>query len=90
MGWAGLIFLGAVIGAAAWWLHPVRRARRGAYGLAGGPVVAMAAGVIAVIVARMAGNVAGVWHDGDTLEWFACTLTGLLAVSLTVALAVRR
>jgi hypothetical protein len=28
MGWPGIVLLGAVIGLAGWWLHPLRRASR--------------------------------------------------------------
>jgi uncharacterized membrane protein YeaQ/YmgE (transglycosylase-associated protein family) len=87
MGWIGLIFLGAVIGAAGWLLHPLRRAARGP---AGRVWTAIAAGILAVVVARMAGNVIGAYHDGDTLEWFACTLFAIIVVTVTVALAARR
>ena len=49
-----------------------------------------AAGVLAIVVARMAGNVIGAYHDGDTLEWFACTLFAILVFTVTVAFAARR
>ncbi len=87
MGWLGLIFLGAMIGAAGWWLHPLRRAGRGA---ARRIWTAIAAGILATIVARMLGNIVGVYHDGDTLEWLACALFALVVVTATVALAARR
>lgn len=90
MSWIGMIFLGAVIGAAAWWLHPLRRARRVGPGAAGRIWTAVVAGVLAAVVARMFGNIVDVYHDGDTLEWFACTLFALFVVTATVALAARR
>ncbi|MFM0139975.1 hypothetical protein [Caballeronia grimmiae] len=92
MSWIGMIFLGAVIGAAGWWLHPLRRAGRVAQGAAGRIWTAIVAGAIAAVIARMFGNVAGVYHDGDSLEWFACTLFALVVVTVTVtvALAARR
>ncbi|WP_244847317.1 hypothetical protein [Caballeronia sp. SL2Y3] len=90
MNWVGLVFLGAVIGAAGWWLHPLRRAGRVGRGAAGRVWAAIVAGIIATVVARMFGNVVDVYHDGETLEWFACTLFALLAVTATVGLAARR
>jgi hypothetical protein len=50
----------------------------------------MVAGVLATVVARMLGHVVGVFHDGDTLEWLACSLFALVAVTVTVGLAARR
>ncbi|SAL59419.1 hypothetical protein [Caballeronia humi] len=85
MGWAGLVVLGAVIGLAGWWLHPLRRSRH-----AGHLLLALGAGVLATIVAHMAGNVAGLYHDGDTLEWLSCSLFALAVVAVTVGVAARR
>jgi hypothetical protein len=51
---------------------------------------AIVAGIIATVVARMFGNVIDIYHDGETLEWFACTLFALIAVTATVGLAARR
>jgi hypothetical protein len=87
MGWPGILLLGAVIGVAGWWLHPVRRAAR--------PNraswwVALLAGLLGAGVARMAGNVTGLFHDGDTLEWPVCTAIALIAVAVTVGLFSRR
>jgi uncharacterized membrane protein YeaQ/YmgE (transglycosylase-associated protein family) len=90
MGWIGLIFLGVVIGAAGWWLHPLRRAGRGARGPAGRIWTAIAAGILATVVARMLGNIVDVYHDGDTLEWLACAVFAFLVVTTTVGLAARR
>jgi hypothetical protein len=92
MGWTGLIFLGAVIGAAGWWLHPLRRAagRGGVRGAAGRIWTAIGAGVLATVVARMLGNIIDIYHDGDTLEWFACTGFALIVVTVVVALTARR
>lgn len=90
MGWIGLIFLGAVIGAASWWLHPLRRAGRVGRSPAGHIWTAIAAGILATVVARMLGNIADVYHDGDTLEWLACSVFALLVVTTTVGLAARR
>ncbi|KMZ11744.1 hypothetical protein BHUM_04381c [Candidatus Burkholderia humilis] len=82
MGWIGLIFLGAVIGWAGWWLHPLRRA-------AGRIWTAIVAGVLATVVARMLGNIIDIYHDGDTLEWFACAGFVLVVVTVVVALTAR-
>jgi hypothetical protein len=90
MGWTGLIFLGAVIGAAGWWLHPLRRAGRTGRGAAGRIWTAIGAGILATIVARMLGNIVDVYHDGDTLEWIACTVFAFVVVTATVALSGRR
>jgi uncharacterized membrane protein YeaQ/YmgE (transglycosylase-associated protein family) len=89
MGWIGTVFLGAVIGLAGWWLHPLRRAGRGR-STAGRVWTALGAGILAAVVARMLGNVVGAYHDGDTLEWLACSLFALVVVTVTVGLAARR
>jgi hypothetical protein len=87
MGWPGIIFLGLVVGLAGWWLHPLRRlvskplGRLWAAGLAG---------VVAAALAKMLGNITGAFHDGDSLEWLACALLALVAVTVTVGLAARR
>jgi hypothetical protein len=90
MGWVGLIFLGAVIGLAGWWLHPLRRAGRIGPALAGRVWMALGAGALATVLARMFGNLVGAYHDGDTLEWLACSLFALVVVTVTVGLAARR
>ena len=44
-------------------------------------------------LARMAGNVVGLFHDGDTLEWPVCTGVALIAAAIlaaTVAVIVTR
>jgi uncharacterized membrane protein YeaQ/YmgE (transglycosylase-associated protein family) len=89
MGWIGLIFLGAVIGAAGWWLHPLRRAT-GRTGAMSRIWTAIVAGVLATVVARMLGNIIDIYHDGDTLEWFACAGFALVVVTVVVALTARR
>ncbi|CAH2782753.1 MAG: FIG00452780: hypothetical protein [uncultured Paraburkholderia sp.] len=40
--------------------------------------------------ASMAGNVTGLFHDGDTLEWPVCTVVALIAVAVTVGSLSRR
>jgi hypothetical protein len=79
-----MVVLGAAIGLAGWWLHPLRRASRARWW------VALLAGVLGAAVARMAGNVTGLFHDGDTLEWPVCTAIALIAVAATVGLLSRR
>lgn len=84
MGWPGLVVLGAAVGLAGWWLHPLRRASRARWW------AALLAGVLGAAVAHMAGNVIGLFHDGDTLEWPVCTGVALIAVAVTVGLLSRR
>jgi len=93
MGWAGIVVLGAAIGFAGWWLHPLRRLNTA--GRSGGSKgarlwVALLAGVLGAIVARMAGNVTGLFHDGEILEWPVCTAVAMIAVAVTVGLLSRR
>jgi hypothetical protein len=87
MGWPGIVFLGLVVGLAAGWLHPLRR-------LVSRPLgrlwVAGVVGMVAATVAKMLGNITGAFHDGDSLEWLACVLFALVAVTVTVGLAARR
>ncbi|TKC90868.1 hypothetical protein FAZ69_05690 [Trinickia terrae] len=84
MGWPGIVVLGAVVGFAGWWLHPLRRAGRVR------PWLAVLIGLAAAAAAKMAGNATGLFHDGDTLEWPVCTAASLLAVAVTVGLFSRR
>jgi hypothetical protein len=84
MGWVGIVILGAVVGFVGWWLHPLRRGSRAHVW------VALIAGVAGSAFALMAGNVTGLFHDGDTLEWLACTTFALIAVAVTVGLLSRR
>jgi hypothetical protein len=84
MGWPGIVVLGVAIGLAGWWLHPLRRASRARWWMA------LLAGVLGAAVARMAGNVTGLFHDGDTLEWPVCAAIALIAVAATVGLLSRR
>ncbi|MFT4068861.1 hypothetical protein [Paraburkholderia sp.] len=84
MGWPGILVLGAAIGIAGWWLHPLRRANRARWW------IALVAGVLGASIARMAGNVTGLFHDGDILEWPVCTAVALIAVAMTVGLLSRR
>ena len=84
MGWPGVLVLGLAVGLAGWWFHPLRRSSRA------GLSIALIAGVLAAAAAKMLGNVSGLFHDGETLEWPVCTGFALLAVALTVGLAARR
>jgi hypothetical protein len=90
MGWTGIVLLGAVTGAAGWWLHPLRRAGRTGNSPAARIWAALAAGVAAAALARMLGNITGAFHDGDTLEWLACVLFAFVVVTTTLGLAARR
>jgi hypothetical protein len=87
MGWPGILVLGAVIGLAGWWLHPLRRS---SHSNRAQWWIALLAGLLGAGVARMAGNVVGLFHDGDTLEWPVCTAVALVAVAVTVGLLSRR
>lgn len=84
MGWTGVFVLGVAIGLAGWWLHPLRRSSRARWW------GALLAAVLGAGVARMAGNVIGLFHDGDTLEWPVCTAFALISVAVTVGLLSRR
>ncbi len=84
MGWPGMVVLGVAIGLAGWWLHPLRRSSRARWW------ISLLAGVLGAGVARMAGNVTGLFHDGDTLEWPVCAAVALIAVAVTVGLLSRR
>lgn len=84
MGWAGIVVLGLAVGLAGWWLHPLRKSSRA------GLTVAWVAGVVAAAAAKMLGDVSGLFHDGETLQWPVCTSFALVAVALTVALGCRR
>lgn len=84
MGWSGILVLGVVIGLAGWRLHPLRATSRARWW------AVLLAGVLGASVARMAGNVTGLFHDGDMLEWPVCTAVALIAVAATVGLFSRR
>jgi hypothetical protein len=80
MGWPGIVVLGLAVGFAGWLLHPLRRSSRARVW------VALLASVAGAAVAHMAGNVTGLFHDGETLEWPVCTAVALIAVAMTVGL----
>jgi uncharacterized membrane protein YeaQ/YmgE (transglycosylase-associated protein family) len=84
MGWSGIVVVGVAVGLAGWWLHPLRR-RSGAR-----LWMAILAGVLGAALARMAGNVTTLFHDGDTLEWPVCTAVALAAVAAAVGMLSRR
>lgn len=84
MGWPGIVVLGLAVALAGWGLHPLRRSRRA------GLLIALIAGVVAAATAKMAGDVSGLYHDGQTLQWPVCTGVALIAVAVAVALAPRR
>jgi hypothetical protein len=52
--------------------------------------MAVLAGLLGAAVARMAGNVTGLFHDGGILEWPVCTAIAMIAVAATVGLLSRR
>ncbi|MGY6163316.1 hypothetical protein [Paraburkholderia strydomiana] len=87
MGWPGIVVLGAAIGIAGWWLHPLRRLNRSSRARLW---VGVLAGIVGASVARMAGNVIGLFHDGETLEWPVCTAIAMIAVAVTVGSLSRR
>lgn len=87
MGWPGIVVLGAAIGIAGWWLHPLRRLNRSSRARLW---MAVLAGIVGASVARMAGNVIGLFHDGETLEWPVCTAIAMIAVAVTVGSLSRR
>ena len=80
----GIIVLGKAVGLFGTLLHPMRRAGRPAWW------VAVLVGIAGAGAARIAGNLSGLFYDGETLEWPVCTGVAFLAVAVTVALAARR
>ena len=84
MNWFGIIVLGTAVGLFGTWLHPMRRAGRPDWW------VAVLVGIAGAGAARIAGNLSGLFYDGETLEWPVCTGVAFLAVAVTVALAARR
>lgn len=84
MGWPGIVVLGIVVGVAGRWLHPMRSRARG------GLMLAIAAGVLGAVLARLAGRVTGLFYDGELLEWPVCTALALVFVAAAVALRARR
>ena len=84
MGWTGVVVLGLAVALAGWGLHPLRRTRRA------GLLIALIAGVVAAAGAKMAGDVTGLFYDGETLQWPVCTALALIAVATAVAVAPRR
>ncbi|RQR55704.1 hypothetical protein DIE19_24040 [Burkholderia sp. Bp9126] len=85
MNWFGIVVLGTAVGLLGRGLHPLRRA-------AGRPAwwVAVLVGIAGAAAAKMAGNLSGLFYDGETLEWPVCTGVAFLVVAVTVALAARR
>ncbi|AOK51684.1 hypothetical protein DF107_29375 [Burkholderia stagnalis] len=84
MNWFGIVVLGTAVGLLGRGLHPLRRAGRPAWW------VAVLVGIAGAAAAKMAGNLSGLFYDGETLEWPVCTGVAFLAVAVTVALAARR
>ncbi|AKM42259.1 membrane protein [Burkholderia contaminans FFH2055] len=84
MNWFGILVLGAAVGLFGRWLHPMRRTGRPAWW------IAVLAGIVGAGAARMAGNLSGLFYDGETLEWPVCTGVAFLVVAVTVTLSARR
>ncbi|KVN26785.1 hypothetical protein WJ63_14750 [Burkholderia pyrrocinia] len=84
MNWFGIVVLGTAVGLLGRGLHPLRRAGRPSRW------VAVLVGIAGAAAAKMAGNLSGLFYDGETLEWPVCTGVAFLAVAVTVALAARR
>jgi uncharacterized membrane protein YeaQ/YmgE (transglycosylase-associated protein family) len=84
LNWLGIVILGATVGWLGARLHPMRRAGRPAWW------VAVLIGIAGAAAARVAGNLSGLFYDGELLEWPVCTGVALVAVAATVALAARR
>ncbi len=83
MNWFGIVVLGLAVGGLGWWLHPARAGRRGLR-------AALVVGVAAAVLARLAGNLTGLFLDGGSLEWPACAIAALIVVALTTAMLARR
>jgi uncharacterized membrane protein YeaQ/YmgE (transglycosylase-associated protein family) len=81
MGWIGTFLLGAALGWFGWWRHPAR---------AGRPARAVAAGALAAIVVKLAGNATGLFDDGEVLEWLLSVLGALVAVTAAVSFGATR
>jgi len=84
MGWTGIVVLGVVVGIAGRWLHPLRARLRGGFALA------IVAGVLGAVIARLGGSASGLFYDGELLEWPVCTAMALVFVALALALRGRR
>ena len=84
MGWIGIVILGAVVGVAGWWLHPLRN------GVRRGLSRAVIAGVAGAVLANAAGRVSGAFFDGELLQWPVCTAVALVATAAFASLSFRR
>lgn len=87
MGWTGIVILGAVVGFAGWWLHPLRSAAAaGRRGL----LRAVMAGVAGAVLANAAGRLTGAFFDGELLQWPVCTAVALAASAVITGLSFPR
>jgi hypothetical protein len=75
MGWFGTIFVGAVVGLSGWRLHR-QRGRRGFQ-----VWLAVVLAAAAAVAAKLAGNLTGIFYDGQTLEWLVSVLAAIAAVT---------
>lgn len=82
MGWLGTAFIGAVIGWFGWQWHPAREMFK--------RWMAIAASVGGACLAKLAGNLSGLFYDGQTLEWLASVLVAVAVVILLGRVATRR
>ncbi len=80
MGWLGTLFVGAVVGLADW-LMQGRRAPRGWLRV---PIAAVCA-----LMAKMLGNITGLFDDGSTFEWLASVGVAIVVVLIFDAQAHR-
>ncbi|MGI4816112.1 MAG: hypothetical protein ACRYG5_19025 [Janthinobacterium lividum] len=79
MGAFGTAFVGAVIGVVALWLHPMRPFA--VHWTRTWPLMAVTAAV-AALVAKYAGNLSGLFLDGQLLEWSSAVLAAIVAATL--------
>jgi uncharacterized membrane protein YeaQ/YmgE (transglycosylase-associated protein family) len=75
MGWLGTVFVGAIVGLVGWQLHR-RRARSS---LSWWLALGMTA--LAAVTAKLAGNLSGLFYDGQMLEWLASVLSAIVAIT---------
>jgi len=82
MGWLGTAWIGAVIGGLGWRWHPAR----GLFKL----WLSVAACAAGACLAKLAGNLSGLFYDGQSLEWLTSVLVAVIVVALLGRAATRR